>query len=114
MLAKITMKLALVLLGMLLYTCDLTSQTIENSKLSKELIKIKITDKKLRTKWAKIASSGKTNTSKFKTLTNTLIAADSNNTERLKVIIDQYGWPTYSLVGKKANVAAWLIAKHYQ
>ncbi len=109
---KITMKFALVLLVIFIYNCDILSQSIENPKLSKELIGIRAADKKLRKKWAKMASSGKTENQKFKTLTNKLISADSANTERLKVIISKYGWPTYSLVGKKASVGAWLIAQH--
>lgn len=31
---------------------------------------------------------------------------------RLKEIIAEFGWPTYDLVGKKGEDAAWLIAQH--
>ena len=31
---------------------------------------------------------------------------------RLKEIIDEHGWPTYDLVGKKGEEAAWVIAQH--
>jgi len=37
---------------------------------------------------------------------------DISNTARLKEIIDQHGWPTKSLVGKKASSAAWILAQH--
>ncbi|WKZ24773.1 MAG: hypothetical protein QY321_04125 [Patescibacteria group bacterium] len=37
---------------------------------------------------------------------------DKANTEKLKIIIEQYGWPNEKLVGKKACLAAWLIAQH--
>ena len=31
---------------------------------------------------------------------------------RLKEIIDEHGWPTYALVGKEGENAAWVIAQH--
>lgn len=31
---------------------------------------------------------------------------DEENTRRLKEIVDEYGWPSYSLVGKKASNCA--------
>lgn len=34
------------------------------------------------------------------------------NTERLKEIISEYGWPGFSLVGKDGSRAAWLLAQH--
>lgn len=37
---------------------------------------------------------------------------DRARTERLKEIIDEYGWPTLDLVGKDAEDAAWAIAQH--
>lgn len=37
---------------------------------------------------------------------------DKENTERLKTIIEEIGWPTISKVGAKASHAAWLIAQH--
>ncbi|WP_345456195.1 DUF6624 domain-containing protein [Nocardioides marinquilinus] len=37
---------------------------------------------------------------------------DVDRTERLKEILDQYGWPGWDLVGGKAETAAWAIAQH--
>ena len=34
------------------------------------------------------------------------------NTKELKNIVKEHGWPTVSLVGKKASYNAWLIAQH--
>lgn len=34
------------------------------------------------------------------------------NTERLKELLLQHGWPTRSMVGKEASKAAWLLAQH--
>lgn len=37
---------------------------------------------------------------------------DTKNTEKLKKIIKKYGWPTISIVGKKASKNAWLLVQH--
>ena len=37
---------------------------------------------------------------------------DTERTDRLKEIIAEHGWPTYDLVGKKGEEAAWVIAQH--
>ena len=37
---------------------------------------------------------------------------DLQRSQRLSEILDQYGWPTYDLVGKDGGDAAWLIAQH--
>ncbi len=37
---------------------------------------------------------------------------DEARTYRLEEIIDEYGWPTFDLVGKKGANAAWIIAQH--
>ena len=39
-------------------------------------------------------------------------ADDTERIARLKEIIAEHGWPTYDLVGKKGEDAAWLIAQH--
>lgn len=36
----------------------------------------------------------------------------TSHTERFKAILLEYGWPGYSLVGKKASNDAWVIAQH--
>lgn len=40
------------------------------------------------------------------------ISVDQRNTNHLKEIIKDVGWPTISLVGEEASYAAWLIAQH--
>ena len=37
---------------------------------------------------------------------------DKENLKRLKEIVDEFGWPTFSLVGKEAANAAFLIVQH--
>lgn len=38
--------------------------------------------------------------------------SDQTRTDRLKEIVREHGWPTYSLVGEKAEDAAWAIVQH--
>ena len=38
--------------------------------------------------------------------------ADAANQARLKQIVDQYGWPTFAMVGEEAATDAWLLAQH--
>jgi hypothetical protein len=40
------------------------------------------------------------------------IEVDAANQARLKQIVDQYGWPTYDMVGEEAATDAWLLAQH--
>jgi hypothetical protein len=37
---------------------------------------------------------------------------DTERTARMKEIIEEHGWPTYDLVGKKGEEAAWVLAQH--
>lgn len=37
---------------------------------------------------------------------------DHARTERLNEILAEHGWPTWDLVGKKAETAAWAVAQH--
>jgi hypothetical protein len=38
--------------------------------------------------------------------------SDKVRTDRLAEIIDEYGWPTFEMVGKDGATAAWTIAQH--
>ncbi len=40
------------------------------------------------------------------------VAIEKKHVAELKCIIKKYGWPTISLVGKKASFGAWLLAQH--
>lgn len=37
---------------------------------------------------------------------------DARNLQRLKEIVEKYGWPTYAMVGEDGARAAWLLAQH--
>ncbi|SBS31194.1 hypothetical protein MSP8886_02017 [Marinomonas spartinae] len=39
-------------------------------------------------------------------------AVHEKNNARIKEIINQYGWPGFSLVGKEGSSAAWLVIQH--
>ncbi len=91
---------------------EVNAQEVPQQALAKELGEMRDTDQKLRRKWAKLAKKGDRETAKFKKLTNTVIALDSTNTERMKEIVAQYGWPTIDMVGKRASNSAWLLVQH--
>lgn len=48
----------------------------------------------------------------YEKLITALREADKENTERLREIVEKYGWPTHSLVGKDGASAAWLLVQH--
>ena len=41
-----------------------------------------------------------------------ITAVDQKNLTRMKQIVSDFGWPTISLVGKKASHMAWLLVQH--
>jgi hypothetical protein len=48
----------------------------------------------------------------FQRFAETMKRIDQENTERLGEIIERYGWPTSTLVGKDGANAAWLLVQH--
>ena len=88
------------------------SKDIKLPKISKEILKMRKMEQKLRKKLVKNMQKGKTQTARNKKIRLKTIAADRNNTARLNEIINQYGWPTIELVGERASNGAWLIAQH--
>jgi hypothetical protein len=45
-------------------------------------------------------------------LWNKWLGVTKKNSEKLKIIIKKYGWPTIGLVGKRASRGAWFIVQH--
>lgn len=41
-----------------------------------------------------------------------VVAVDERNTARLGEILDEHGWPGWSLVGREGSSAAWVVAQH--
>ena len=58
------------------------------------------------------ASLGEKRKAEYENLITALREADKTNTERLREIIDKYGWPTRSLIGNDGTNAAWLLVQH--
>lgn len=88
------------------------AQEVQLPELAKEIRQMRYMDQKLRIKWAKMAKKGDRESKKFIKLTDQTIKADSLNTIRMKEIIDKHGWPTYTLVGKRASASARLLVQH--
>lgn len=87
----------------------------ESAKLpdiSKEIVKMRDLDQKMRIKWSGQVRKGKNKSEKFKEFTSKLITLDRQHTARMREIIEAHGWPTYALVGKGASNSAWLIVQH--
>lgn len=87
-------------------------ETIQLPELAKELKKMRDEDQKLRNKWVAMHRKGKTDTDKFRELTDQAIASDRANTARMREIVAEHGWPTHDLVGRGPSNNAWLIVQH--
>lgn len=87
-------------------------ESVQAPGLAKEIKKMRDEDQKMRIKWSGMIQKEKTETQKFKDLTQALIAKDRLNTVRMRSIVEQYGWPTYDLVGRGPSNNAWLIVQH--
>ncbi|WP_290001528.1 DUF6624 domain-containing protein [Algoriphagus sediminis] len=80
--------------------------------MAKEIKDMRDEDQKNRIKWSKMYQKGKFDSKKFKEFTKELIALDRQNTKRMREIIEEYGWPSYELVGEGPSNNAWLIVQH--
>lgn len=49
---------------------------------------------------------------KMQTMHAELISVDTRNTQRLREIVAEIGWPTRSKVGEQAEHLAWLLVQH--
>lgn len=98
----------------LLSSCALDAQKVapQNPSLAKEIVKMRDIDQKLRNKWVKMIKKGQNSGKKYEETKDLLISTDEKNTSRMREIIEQYGWPTRSLVGSGASNSAWLIVQH--
>lgn len=47
-----------------------------------------------------------------KELLSQLWAIDQESTQLIRAMMDQYGWPSYDMIGEDAAKAAWLLAQH--
>jgi len=72
-----------------------------NKKLAKQILKMAKLDQQVRKAYEKNSS-----------LIKKVKAVDKTNLLKMKKIIKKFGWPTVSLVGKKASHLAWLLVQH--
>lgn len=70
-----------------------------NKKLAEEILERVRIDQTMRKRFV----AGKVNWDK---------RIDERNTDWLKKVIARHGWPTISMVGKRASHDAWLLAQH--
>lgn len=80
--------------------------------ISKDIISRRKDDQKLRFKYIKLIQKGKEGTKKFKALGKKLQAIDRDNTNRMREIVAEIGWPTFDKVGESASNTAWLLVQH--
>ncbi len=110
--SKTSILLSLVFILMTSSLATAQKESILNPALAKELKSMRDYDQKLRNKWVGMIKKDKKGTKKFDELTDLLIATDEKNTARMKAIVNQYGWPTRSMVGNGPSNNAWLIVQH--
>ena len=92
-----------------------TSATQLNQSLRDELLKMQDDDQKYRGEVHKIREMSLTADEKQKrvaALMERQERLDKRNIKRLVQIIDKYGWPGRSLVGREASLTAFLIIQH--
>lgn len=76
---------------------------IEYSGIAMEIAKMYILDQDMRHK--ALENNGAIEAQKVATV-------DRENTDRMKEIVSQIGWPSLSKVGKDASFGAWLLVQH--
>ncbi len=77
-----------------------------NKELHDELLAMKHEDQRVL---QELVDSGKLGTVEYHPR---IKAVHERNTARIKGVIEQYGWPGISLVGKEGAEAVWLIVQH--
>lgn len=87
------------------------SQNIDQDLLD-ELKLMVSKDQAVRMDFDSIVTNYGYNSKQFTSLVDRMKVVDSVNVERLKEIVDEYGWPGRSLVGANGNHSAWLILQH--
>lgn len=83
---------------------------ITHKELSKELIDMFDTDQKLLNE--RLAYELKKDTKNVKLVDSKFKELNQKHIQRMKGIIDKYGFPTISMVGEMGSQAAWLLVQH--
>ena len=111
----ISLQLILLLSFSILANPQDTNATQLNQTLRSELLKMQNDDQKYRDEVDKIRATSLTADEKQKQVAARMEkqeTLDKRNLRRLVQIIDKYGWPGRSLVGKEGALTAFLIIQH--
>lgn len=74
---------------------------MRNRKLANTILQMAKADQEIRKAFLKDAS-----------LYREVEKIDVSNPKKMKILVKKFGWPTISLVGKKASHFAWLLVQH--
>lgn len=106
-------KTVLALLILVASTANAQKNTVAiNTALKAELEMILKEDQEGRIKIDSVQQKYGAESKELMTLYEDITLKDSLNQQRVMAIIDQYGWPGKSLVGKEANMAVFLVIQH--
>ena len=99
--------LMLLTIGLIEWPAILRAEEAEpaNPQVRAELLKMVKVDQEARRRWARSKNAGEE-------LLKIAEEIDKPHTRRLKEIVDKYGWPGKSLVGRDGSSAAWLLVQH--
>ena len=90
-------------------------EALKEPELRRELLERMDTDQKARTaliKWNKQHPDSVGAELKSQYEKAGIIKADKENTAWLKEVVEKYGWPTKTMVGRDGANAAWLLVQH--
>ncbi len=120
-----SLKLPLILLALLLVVATSIKASAQdsavvgrlNKDLQRELVEMGRQDQLYRAQIPMLAEkANREQTQKalneFLEVANKQTGVDKENIKRLEEIVEEYGWPTISLVGEEAATAAFLIVQH--
>jgi hypothetical protein len=77
--------------------------------LAAEINQMTVEDQAIRMKWIDALSGKKPD---VETLGKQMSEIDHRDTERMKWVVKEFGWPTPVMVGKEASENAWLLVQH--
>jgi hypothetical protein len=83
-----------------------------NQPIKRELAEIMESDQGLRRQIAPTQEKYGSKSAQMDSLWRQMQRADARNLPRVTAIIDQYGWPGNSLVGRSGSLAAFLVIQH--
>ncbi|TPG63089.1 hypothetical protein EAH73_17495 [Hymenobacter nivis] len=83
-----------------------------NQALKKQLAEIRLADQGIRLKIDSVEKKSGMDAAMAPALVQEMQAVDTRNLAQLVTIIDKYGWPGRSLVGKAGATTAFLVVQH--